>query len=78
MHSMANIIEGNNSPPEANLFCFAPFADKHSGTLYNNLTGLFPFQSLEGYVCFLMVYHYNAILVESGDILNLGSTYLMG
>jgi hypothetical protein len=49
---------------KANLFCFAVFADKHKGTLYNNLTGLFPFQSLEGNVCFLMVYHFktNAIL----------------
>jgi hypothetical protein len=63
-HCMANIIDGDNSPRKANLFCYAAFADEHTGTLYNNLTGLFPFQSLKGYVCFLMVYHYetNAIL----------------
>jgi hypothetical protein len=32
--------------------------------LYSNLTGAFPFMSLEGNVCFLVVYHYktNAIL----------------
>ncbi len=34
------------------------------GVLYSNLTGTFPFMSLEGNVCFLVVYHYktNAIL----------------
>ncbi len=63
-HCTANIIDNNNSPHKANLFFIAAFADKHRGTLYNNLTGLFPFQSLEGNVCFLVVYHYemNAIL----------------
>ena len=58
IHPTANIIKDNNSPCKANLFCFAAFADKHTETLYNNLTGSFPFQSLEGNVCFLVVYHY--------------------
>ena len=57
-HRTANIIDDNNSQCKANLFCFAAFADKHTGTLYNDLTELFPFQSLEGKVCFLVVYHY--------------------
>ncbi len=63
-HCMANIIEDDDSPCKANLFCFAAFADKHTGTLYNNLTGLLPSQSFESNVCFLVVYHYetNAIL----------------
>jgi hypothetical protein len=56
-HRTANIIDDDNSPRKANLFCFAAFAHKHTGMLYNDLTGLFPFQSLEGNVCFLMVYH---------------------
>jgi hypothetical protein len=32
--------------------------------MYTDLTGLFPYMSLEGNVCFLIVYHYktNAIL----------------
>ncbi len=61
---MANIIDNNDSPWEANLFFFAAFADKHTRTLYNNLTGAFPFQSLEGNAGFLVVYHNktNAIL----------------
>ncbi len=35
-----------------------------TGVLYSNLTGTFPFMSLEGNVCFLVVYHYetNSIL----------------
>jgi hypothetical protein len=50
---------------DANIFClFAAFADKRTRILYNDLTGTFPFISLEGNVCFLIVYHYktNAIL----------------
>jgi hypothetical protein len=60
-----NVIEDDmDNQTDANLFCFATFADKHTRTLYNNLTGTFPFMSLKGNVCFLVVYHYesNAIL----------------
>jgi hypothetical protein len=47
-------------------FCFAVFADKRTGVLYNYLTGSFPYMSLEGNVCYLIVYHY-----ESNTILGL-------
>ena len=62
-----NVIEDDdlvNMMINANVYCFAAFADKHTGTLYNDLTGTFPFMSLEGNVSFLLVYHYesNAIL----------------
>jgi hypothetical protein len=62
-----NVIEDKdmaNMMLNANLYCFAAFADKHTGTIYNDLTGTFPFMSLEGNVCFLVVFHYetNAIL----------------
>ncbi len=62
--SDANIILSDNKSLEANIFCFAAFADKQTGTLYNDLTGAFPFMSLEGIVCFLIICHYeaNAIL----------------
>jgi hypothetical protein len=61
--SSTNIIEDNASS-NANIFCFAAFADKRTGILYNDLTSPFPFMSLEGNICFLVVYHYktNAIL----------------
>ena len=63
----ANMIEDDdmvNMMTNPNLYCFAGFADKHAGTIYNDLTGTFPFMSLEGNVCFLVAYHYesNAIL----------------
>ncbi len=46
------------------MFIFAAFADKQTWTLYSDFTGSFPFMSLEGNVCFLVVYHYetNAIM----------------
>jgi len=42
------------------------FADKHTGVVYNYLTGKFPFMSLDGNQCFFVMYHYesNAILVK--------------
>jgi hypothetical protein len=54
----------DDASSDAKIFCFAAFADKRTGTLYNDLTGLFPFMFLKGNVCFLIVYHYktNAIL----------------
>jgi hypothetical protein len=62
-----NVIDDNdmvNMMVNANIYSFAVFADKHTGTIYNVLTGTFPFMSIEGNVCFLVVYHYepNAIL----------------
>jgi hypothetical protein len=62
--SNANIIKTDNVSSDANIFCFAAFANKQTGILYNDLTGAFPFMSLEGNVCFLIAYHYktNAIL----------------
>jgi hypothetical protein len=59
-----NIIINNASSTEGNIFCFGAFADKHTTTVYNDLKGNFSFMSLEGNICFLVVYHYvlNAIL----------------
>jgi hypothetical protein len=58
------MIEDDNISSDANIFCFATFADKQTGILYNDLTSTFPFMSLEGNMCFLIVYNYetNAIL----------------
>jgi hypothetical protein len=48
----------------ANIFCFGAFADKQCGIVYHDMTGLFPFMSFDGSVCFFVLYHYqsNAIL----------------
>ncbi len=50
----------------ANVFVFGAFADKNNGIVYHDLTGLFPFMSLDGSVCFFILYHY-----ESNCILTL-------
>ena len=39
----------------ANVFCFGAFADKISGVVYNDLTGNFPFMSIDGSVCFFVL-----------------------
>jgi hypothetical protein len=59
-----NVIINNNDSSIGNIFCFGAFADKQTGILNKDLIGLFPYMSLEGNVCFLVVYHYesNAIL----------------
>jgi hypothetical protein len=46
-----NIIADDESI--ANVFCFGAFANKITGVVYNDLTGNFPFMSLDGSVCFL-------------------------
>ena len=56
------IIEDDDSSV-GNIFCFAAFADKRTGVLYNDLTGSFPYMSLEGNVCYLIVYHYESIAI---------------
>ena len=58
-----NVIEYDdmvNMMKKANLYCFAAFADKHTRTINNDLTGTFPFMSLQGNVCFLIVYNYES------------------
>jgi hypothetical protein len=59
-----NIIDNNDDQSIANVFCFGEFADKISGVVYNNCTGKFSYMSLDGSVCFFVMYHYetNAIL----------------
>ncbi len=49
-----------------NVFCFGAFANKINGVVYNDLTGNFSFMSIDGSVCFFVLYHYeaNAILVK--------------
>ena len=58
-----NIIPDLEDESIANVFCFGAFADKKTGVVYNDCTGNFPFMSLDGNVCFLVMYHYetNAI-----------------
>ena len=55
----------------ANVFCYGAFADRHSGVVYNDLTGNFPFVSFDGSVCFLVMYHYEANAIMATPIAGL-------
>jgi hypothetical protein len=64
-----NIIMDDESI--ANVFCFGAFADKISEVVYNNLTGNFPFVSLDGSICFFVLYHYKTNTILATSIANL-------
>ncbi len=55
-----NVIPDDGNESIANIFCFGAFADKNSGIVYHNLTGLFPFMLFDGSVCFFVLYHYES------------------
>ncbi len=48
-----NVIADDADKSIANIFCFGAFADRNSGIVYHDLTGLFPFMSFNGSVYFL-------------------------
>jgi hypothetical protein len=56
----------SNNASIANIFCFGAFANKVTRVVYNDITRNFPFMSLDGSVCFFVLYHYetNAILAS--------------
>jgi hypothetical protein len=64
-----NVIKSDDDS-NGNVFVFAAFADKRNGTLYSNLTGAFPFMSLEGNAYFLVVYHYKTNAIMAVPIAN--------
>ena len=61
-HGLNVVVEDDDSSI-GNIFCFGAFADKQTGILYNNLNGSFPYISLEGNVCFLVIYHYESNVI---------------
>jgi hypothetical protein len=76
---IANVIKDDASAAESNIFCFGAFADEQTGTLYNDLTSAFPFMSLAGNVCFLIVYHYETNAISALPIASIeGSTISEG
>jgi hypothetical protein len=54
------IISEDDEESIANIFAFGAFADKNNGIVYHDLTGSFPFMSLDGSVCFFVLYHYES------------------
>ncbi len=65
------LIADDSNESIANLFCYGAFADRHSGVVYNDLTGSFPFVSYDGSVCFLVVYHYESNAILASPISNM-------
>jgi hypothetical protein len=49
---------------------------KHTDTLYNDLTGSFPFMSLYGNVGYLIVYHYETNEIFALPLANLEKTMI--
>jgi hypothetical protein len=75
------VDDGNSSI--ANILCFGAFANTHTGIVYSNLTGNFPFMSFNGSVCFLVMYHYEsnvtlAMPISSLDDLSIYNAYKKG
>ena len=64
-----NVIPDNS----ANIFCFGAFANKRTGVMYNDMTGNFPFVSLDGSVCYLIIYHYETKSILATPITGLTS-----
>jgi hypothetical protein len=68
-----NIINNVKDHSIANVFCFGAFADKITGIVYNDCIGEFLFMSLDGNVCFFVMYKTKAILATPISGLNSAS-----
>jgi hypothetical protein len=72
-----HIIDNNDDQSIANVFCFGAFADKIPGVVYNDCTGDFPYMSLDGNVCFFVMYHYETNAILATPIQGLDSTSIL-
>jgi hypothetical protein len=61
----------------ANVFCFGVVTNKHSGVLYNNLAGNFPFMLYDGSVCYLVLYHYKSNVIMAMPITGLDDVCIL-
>ena len=69
-----NIIPDDSDASIANVFCFGVFADKRTGVMYNDMTGNFPFVSLDRSVCHLIIYHFETTSILATPITGLTNT----
>jgi len=65
------LIEDNSNGSIANVFVFGVFVDKNNGIVYHDLTGPFPFMSLDKSVCFFILYHYESNSILATPIVGL-------
>ncbi len=66
-----NLIRDNGDESIAIFFVFEVFVDKNSGIVYHDLTGSFPFMSLDGSLCFFVLYHYKLNCILASPIVGL-------
>ena len=66
-----NLIADNEDQSIANIFYFGAFANKQSGIVYHDNTGLFPFMLFDGSICFFVLYHYESNAILASPILGL-------
>ncbi len=67
------MIEEDDDKSIANVFCFSAFANKITGVIYNDLTGNFPFMSLDGSLCIFVMYHYKTNSILATPIANMNN-----
>jgi hypothetical protein len=65
------ILSDDDDESIANIFAFGAFADKNNGIVYHDLTGSFPFMSLDGSVYFFVLYHYKSNCILPAPIAGL-------
>jgi hypothetical protein len=65
------IISDDDDESIANIFAFGAFADNNNGIVYHDLTGSFPFMSLDGSVCFFVLHHYKSNCILPAPIAGL-------
>ena len=70
-------IDNINDESIANVFCFSAFADKNTGVVCNDCTGNFPFLSLDGNVCFFVMYHHGTNAIFAMPIPGLDSNSIL-
>ncbi len=68
------IIDNDVDKSIAYIFVFGMFGDKNSGIVYHDLMGLFPFMSLDGSVCFFLLYHFELNCILANPIMGLDNT----
>jgi hypothetical protein len=64
-------VDDDRDESIVNIFCFGAFTDKNSGTIYHDLTRLFPFMSFDRSVCFFVLYHYESNTILATPIAGL-------
>jgi hypothetical protein len=72
-----NLIDNVDDHSIANLFCFGAFTNKITSVLYNDCTGEFPFMTLNGNVCFFIMYHYKTNAIHATPLPGLDLTSLL-